>query len=158
MASARQSHACLQRGALLSSTPPNRTATAPTATTPQPHRNRTATAPQPHPHRNRTATAPQPHRNRNRTATTPQPQPPQPHPPGLVRSRHKVTRSEYVLLLLTFLAIMQFELEMGVAVGIVLCLMFFAFTYARVNMTVSGGCLAGLQQAPWQSFDDLLAC
>jgi MFS superfamily sulfate permease-like transporter len=63
---------------------------------------------------------------------------PRPKNPGLVRSRHKVTRSEYLLLLATFLAIMQFELEMGVAVGIVLCLVYFAVTYARVNMTVRG--------------------
>lgn len=30
----------------------------------------------------------------------------------------------------------QFELEMGVAIGIALCLLYFAATYARMNMTV----------------------
>ncbi|KAI8470530.1 MAG: hypothetical protein J3K34DRAFT_255209 [Monoraphidium minutum] len=53
----------------------------------------------------------------------------------LVRSRHKVTPAEYVLLLLTFLAIMQFELQMGVLIGIVLCLVYFAASYARMNIT-----------------------
>jgi hypothetical protein len=34
------------------------------------------------------------------------------------------------------LLLRQFELEMGVLVGIVLCLAYFAVTYARTNMTV----------------------
>ena len=38
----------------------------------------------------------------------------------------------------------QYELEAGVAIGIVLCLLYFAFTYARVNMTVGGACFSGL--------------
>lgn len=40
------------------------------------------------------------------------------------------------LRLTALLAPLQYELEAGVAIGIVLCLLYFAFTYARVNMTV----------------------
>lgn len=51
----------------------------------------------------------------------------------LIRSAAKVTRAEYCLLLATFLAIMQFELEAGVLIGILLCTIYFAVTYARVR-------------------------
>jgi SulP family sulfate permease len=51
----------------------------------------------------------------------------------LVRSYTKVTPVEYGLLLATFLAIMQFELEAGVAIGVLLCTLCFAFTYAKVR-------------------------
>ncbi|KAF6261741.1 hypothetical protein COO60DRAFT_1699671 [Scenedesmus sp. NREL 46B-D3] len=52
----------------------------------------------------------------------------------LLRSYAKVTRAEYVLLLATFVAIMQLELERGVAAGILMCTIYFAVTYARANM------------------------
>uniref|UniRef100_A0A383VST7 STAS domain-containing protein n=1 Tax=Tetradesmus obliquus TaxID=3088 RepID=A0A383VST7_TETOB len=52
----------------------------------------------------------------------------------LVRSYAKVTRAEYVLLLATFIAIMELELEKGVAAGILMCTLYFAVTYARANM------------------------
>jgi hypothetical protein len=51
----------------------------------------------------------------------------------LVRSYAKVTRAEYVLLLATFVAIMELELEKGVAAGILMCTIYFAVTYARVS-------------------------
>eukprot|EP00877_Chromochloris_zofingiensis_P013889 jgi/Chrzof1/8754/Cz03g23090.t1 len=53
----------------------------------------------------------------------------------LIRSAAKVTRAEYCLLLATFLAIMQFELEAGVLIGILLCTIYFAVTYARAHLT-----------------------
>eukprot|EP00879_Flechtneria_rotunda_P026975 GHRR01028828.1.p1 GENE.GHRR01028828.1~~GHRR01028828.1.p1 ORF type:complete len:515 (+),score=170.87 GHRR01028828.1:54-1547(+) len=53
----------------------------------------------------------------------------------LIRSYSKVTRAEYLLLLATFIAIMQLELEKGVAAGMLMCTIFFAVTYARVCMT-----------------------
>ncbi|KAF8062987.1 hypothetical protein HT031_003826 [Scenedesmus sp. PABB004] len=52
----------------------------------------------------------------------------------LIRSYAKVTREEYLLLLATFLAIMQLELERGVAAGMLLCATYFCVTYARANM------------------------
>lgn len=52
----------------------------------------------------------------------------------LLRSYAKVTRAEYVLLLATFVAIMQLELERGVAAGILMCTIYFAVTYARVSV------------------------
>jgi SulP family sulfate permease len=51
----------------------------------------------------------------------------------LLRSYAKVTRAEYVLLLATFVAIMELELEKGVAAGILMCTIYFAVTYARVS-------------------------
>jgi SulP family sulfate permease len=51
----------------------------------------------------------------------------------LFRSCSKVSRAEYVLLLATFLAIMQLGLEQGVAAGMLLCTIYFAVTYARVR-------------------------
>jgi SulP family sulfate permease len=52
----------------------------------------------------------------------------------LFRSYAKVTLAEYILLLATFMAIMQFELEMGVAVGVLLCIIYFTVTYAKVSL------------------------
>lgn len=46
----------------------------------------------------------------------------------------QVTRAEYLLLWGTFIAIMEFELEMGVAVGMLLCIIFFTVTYAKVKI------------------------
>lgn len=45
----------------------------------------------------------------------------------------QVSRAEYLLLLATFLSILQLELEKGVAAGILLCTIYFAVTYARVS-------------------------
>lgn len=45
----------------------------------------------------------------------------------------QVSRAEYLLLLATFLSILQLELEKGVAAGILLCTLYFAVTYARVS-------------------------
>ena len=47
-----------------------------------------------------------------------------------------VTRAEYLLLWGTFIAIMELELEMGVATGMVLCIIFFTVTYAKVGLQV----------------------
>lgn len=53
----------------------------------------------------------------------------------------QVSNAEYLLLLATFLSILQFELEKGVAAGILLCTLYFAVTYARVNTrTYLNGC------------------
>jgi SulP family sulfate permease len=46
----------------------------------------------------------------------------------------QVSRAEYLLLLATFLSILQLELEKGVAAGILLCTLYFAVTYARVSV------------------------
>ena len=51
----------------------------------------------------------------------------------LIRSYSKVSRAEYLLLLATFLSIMELELEAGVAAGMLLCTIYFAITYARVR-------------------------
>jgi MFS superfamily sulfate permease-like transporter/CRP-like cAMP-binding protein len=53
----------------------------------------------------------------------------------LVHSRHKVTRAEYALLLLTFALIVQLGLEYGVAAGGVACLLYFAASYSRVHVS-----------------------
>lgn len=45
----------------------------------------------------------------------------------------QVSRAEYLLLLATFISILQLELEKGVAAGILLCTLYFAVTYARVS-------------------------
>ena len=45
----------------------------------------------------------------------------------------KVTRAEYVLLVLGFLSILIWGLEGGIAIGIVLATLYFAFAYARVR-------------------------
>lgn len=65
----------------------------------------------------------------------------------LVRSYAKVTRAEYVLLLLTFIAIMELELEMGVAAGILMCTIYFAFTYARVSGYTGPPCPGNMQHS-----------
>eukprot|EP00878_Enallax_costatus_P013193 GHUV01013790.1.p1 GENE.GHUV01013790.1~~GHUV01013790.1.p1 ORF type:complete len:1035 (+),score=287.38 GHUV01013790.1:628-3732(+) len=52
----------------------------------------------------------------------------------LIRSYAKVTRAEYLLLWGTFIAIMELELEMGVATGMLLCIIFFTVTYAKANL------------------------
>lgn len=55
----------------------------------------------------------------------------------LVRSYSKVSLAEYLLLLATFVSILQLELEMGVAAGILLCCVYFAVTYARVSASAT---------------------
>lgn len=44
-----------------------------------------------------------------------------------------MSTAEYLLLLATFLSILQLELEKGVAAGMLLCTVYFAVTYARVS-------------------------
>lgn len=44
-----------------------------------------------------------------------------------------MTRAEYALLVLGFLAILGFGLEGGIAIGIVLACLYFAYAYARVR-------------------------
>lgn len=53
----------------------------------------------------------------------------------LVCARSRMTALEYVLLWLTFAAITALGLEGGIAVGLLLAALFFAFQYARVNIT-----------------------
>lgn len=74
------------------------------------------------------------------TPSSPSSSPPPPFVPlpllcGAV-STTQVSAAEYALLLATFVSIMELELEMGVAAGILLCTIYFAVTYARVR---SGG-------------------
>lgn len=49
----------------------------------------------------------------------------------LVHSYQKVTRMEYCLLILTFFAILQFGLELGILGGLILSLIAFTFSYAQ---------------------------
>lgn len=58
----------------------------------------------------------------------------------LVRSYSKVSRAEYLLLLATFISIMELELEAGVAAGMLLCTIYFAVTYARVSPAARQTC------------------
>lgn len=51
----------------------------------------------------------------------------------------KLSRAEYVLLWASFLAIVNVGLELGIAGGIVMATLYFAFMYAQV-----GGCGAGV--------------
>ena len=44
----------------------------------------------------------------------------------------QVTRMEYVLLWLTYLAIMYSDLESGIGAGIVMATLYFAYSYAQV--------------------------
>lgn len=55
------------------------------------------------------------------------------HNKNLLLLHLQVSRAEYLLLLATFLSILQLELEKGVAAGILLCTLYFAVTYARVS-------------------------
>lgn len=50
-----------------------------------------------------------------------------------MRLCQQVTRAEYLLLLATFIAIMELELELGVAAGVLMCIIFFTVTYAKVR-------------------------
>ena len=50
----------------------------------------------------------------------------------------QVTRSEFVLLWATYLAIMYAGLEAGIGAGILLSTLYFAFAYARVTLTPLG--------------------
>jgi MFS superfamily sulfate permease-like transporter len=45
----------------------------------------------------------------------------------------QVTLAEYIPLLATFFAVIAQGLEMGIAVGVVLATMYFAFEYAKVG-------------------------
>ena len=45
----------------------------------------------------------------------------------------KVTRAEYVLLVLGFVSILIWGLEGGIAIGIVLATLYFAYAYAKVR-------------------------
>lgn len=68
----------------------------------------------------------------------------------LIHSFHKLSRTEYVLLLATFLATVQLGLELGIGIGIVMATLFFAFAYARVSAGRAGrpgrrGCAQGTQ-------------
>ena len=51
----------------------------------------------------------------------------------LVLSFYKLSRTEYVLLLATFLATVQLGLELGIGAGIVMATLFFAAAYAKVR-------------------------
>lgn len=51
----------------------------------------------------------------------------------LVHAWYKVTRAEYALLVLGFLSILTWGLEGGIAIGIVLATLYFAYAYARVR-------------------------
>jgi len=53
----------------------------------------------------------------------------------LLSARSRMTSLEYVLLWMTFGAITVLGLEGGIAVGLLLAALFFAFQYARVNVT-----------------------
>ena len=55
----------------------------------------------------------------------------------LIHSRSKVTRSEYALLVATFALIVWLGLGEGIAAGAVLCLVYFAVSYTRVNLSAS---------------------
>eukprot|EP00208_Stichococcus_sp_RCC1054_P002786 CAMPEP_0206138434 /NCGR_PEP_ID=MMETSP1473-20131121/3325_1 /ASSEMBLY_ACC=CAM_ASM_001109 /TAXON_ID=1461547 /ORGANISM="Stichococcus sp, Strain RCC1054" /LENGTH=727 /DNA_ID=CAMNT_0053531873 /DNA_START=75 /DNA_END=2255 /DNA_ORIENTATION=- len=52
----------------------------------------------------------------------------------LVHSYRKVTRVEYTLLIVTFFAILQFGLELGILGGLVLSVFYFAFAYAQAHV------------------------
>ena len=51
----------------------------------------------------------------------------------MVHSYRKLSRPEYCLLWATFGAIMQWGLEAGIAAGIVLATLYFAWAYAKVG-------------------------
>ena len=48
-----------------------------------------------------------------------------------------MTRAEYALLVLGFLAILWKGLEGGIAIGIMLACLYFAYAYARVHLPPS---------------------
>ena len=54
-----------------------------------------------------------------------------------VHAYAKVTRAEYALLVAGFLAILAWGLEGGIAIGIVLATLYFAFAYAQVCAALS---------------------
>jgi hypothetical protein len=69
----------------------------------------------------------------------------------LVRSAAKVSPVEYYLLLATFVAIMQLGLEYGVAAGILMCTIYFAFRYAQVRGGAGGrGGALQLRSCSWR--------
>ena len=65
----------------------------------------------------------------------------------LIHSFHKLSRTEYILLLATFLATVQLGLELGIGLGMVMATLFFAFAYARVGAGRLGPGRRGCAQA-----------